>query len=592
MMGEKTRKNINQGKTNRFWTGVPPWIIIGAVAILLPIFAVLTAENINRQKINSITLLREKGAALIRSFEAGTRTGLLETYWKSFQLQNLLMETAQQPDIVYILVTDAEGVILAHNNPNRIGMPYGQDLDLEGISRLETVHWRVVSESHGIRLFEVFRKFSPAGSRTGLQSYPTMHHRLFRKRMGDREKITQPPYVIFVGLDMASIEEARKADTRHTLIMAAILLLIGFAGIFLLFLAQSYRSTKASLSRIKAFSDSLVENMPVGLLAIDGNKKIASINPAAGSILKMKDHDVLGKDAGQVLPGELQRILEDLDASDIDAMDKDIECIVGNQPAVPVEVSASLLYEDDGSPGYLLLLRDLREVYALRKEVARNQRLASVGRLAAGVAHEVRNPLSSIKGFATYFKERYRDIPEDQQISNIMIQEVDRLNRVVGQLLEFARPVAISKKRISVKPFIEDSLKLIEKQASEKHITLLTGFSPDIDMGFFDPDRISQVLLNLYLNATESMEEGGKIWISTSPNEEKNGLDIKIVDTGVGISEADLIHVFDPYFTTKATGTGLGLAIANNIMEAHGGHIRVESRKGQGTTVTVHLPGQ
>jgi two-component system sensor histidine kinase HydH len=210
--------------------------------------------------------------------------------------------------------------------------------------------------------------------------------------------------------------------------------------------------------------------------------------------------------------------------------------------------------------------------------------------LAAGVSHEIRNPLSSIKGFATYFKERYYDVPENQQISNLMIQEVDRLNRVVGQLHEFARPITVSKKSISIKAYLKDSLKLIERQASEANISIKTDFDSEIDEILIDPDRINQVLLNLYLNAIDSMNNGGSLIVVLAKNSIKNGIEIKVADTGTGISEGDLSHIFDPYFTTKASGTGLGLAIVHNIMEAHGGEIAIESRLGQGTGVTIFLP--
>jgi two-component system sensor histidine kinase HydH len=250
-----------------------------------------------------------------------------------------------------------------------------------------------------------------------------------------------------------------------------------------------------------------------------------------------------------------------------------------------------LLNDEDGTfLGYVLLFKDLSEVRSLRKEIARSQRLASVGRLAAGVSHEIRNPLSSIKGFATYFKERYHDVPENQQISNLMIQEVDRLNRVVGQLHEFARPIKISKKSIQIKSFIENSLKLIERQASEANIKIQTSLSSEIDKVFVDPDRINQVLLNLYLNAIESMENEGSLSVTLTNTLKKDGIEIRVSDTGTGISKDDLAHIFDPYFTTKASGTGLGLAIVHNIIEAHKGKIKVESILGQGTTVTVILP--
>ena len=221
-----------------------------------------------------------------------------------------------------------------------------------------------------------------------------------------------------------------------------------------------------------------------------------------------------------------------------------------------------------------------------QRELETSRRLASLGRLAAGVAHEIRNPLSSIKGFATYFKERYRDNPDDQKTSEIMIQEVDRLNRVITQLLEFARPPVIQKKRASLQSLIQHSLKMIERQASAKQIQVLSHLPSEIKEVDLDPDGINQVLLNLYLNAVEAMDQGGTLTVSLSGEEGPARVKIMVSDTGAGINKEDLEHVFDPYFTTKQTGTGLGLAIVHKIIEAHGGEVRAESDVGRGTTVT------
>jgi len=579
----------NKRKNNRFWTGVPPWIFIGAVMVLFPIFAFMTMQNITRQKESNFRLLLEKGAALIRSFEAGTRTGM-GLSWSGLQLQKLLTETAQQRDIVYLLVTDTNGIILAHNDPAYIGKKHGKGLGLRRISLAETIKGRIVSKSDGKKIFEVFRKFSPAQRGFSMGRGHMMMQMWFQQGINERINIPPSNPIIFVGLDMASIEEAIKSDTRHTVIMGIILLLIGFAGITLLFLAQSYRTTRMSLSRIKAFSDNLVENMPIGLVAIDNNEKITSLNHVAGSILNLSAEKVIGENADQVVPAKLWQLLENLDMEK-GVIEKEIDCTLGENKVIPLEVSATLMNDENGMfLGYVLLFKDLSEVRSLRKEIARSQRLASVGRLAAGVSHEIRNPLSSIKGFATYFKERYHDVPENQQISNLMIQEVDRLNRVVGQLHEFARPITISKKPINVKTFLKNSLKLIERQALEENIKIQTDLAPEIDEIFIDPDRISQVLLNLYLNAVESVKNGGNLFIMLLKNEEKKRVEIRVSDTGTGISEDDLTHMFDPYFTTKASGTGLGLAIVHNIIDAHEGEIKVESRLGQGTTVTILLP--
>jgi two-component system sensor histidine kinase HydH len=426
-----------------------------------------------------------------------------------------------------------------------------------------------------------------------------------------------PPKVIFVGLDMTSIEEAHAADIRHAVIMGIILLLVGFAGITLLFLFQSYRTTKTTLSRIKAFSDNVVENMPIGLIALDVQQRIASFNHTAESVLQLSYREVIGRQSEQILPPELCAELKYLEIQDQVAtptlpspsrgrvwegvhkkkslhdlvIEKEIDCTVGDGRIVPLEVGASLL-EDENKTflGYVILFKDLTEVRSLRREIERSRRLASVGRLAAGVAHEIRNPLSSIKGFATYFKERYKNAPEDQQTANIMIQEIDRLNRVVGQLLEFARPVNVKPKSTDLNTLLDESIKLIERQAAEKKITIKTNYSTLIEEIRIDSDRVNQVLLNLYLNAIESMEAGGELNIDLSSNGETNEIEISVSDTGCGIQKKDLSKIFDPYFTTKSSGTGLGLAIAHNIIEAMNGKITVDSNPVKGTTFTIKIP--
>jgi two-component system sensor histidine kinase HydH len=328
--------------------------------------------------------------------------------------------------------------------------------------------------------------------------------------------------------------------------------------------------------------------MPIGLIAVDNNRRIALLNHVAGSILSISLSDISGKAAEVILPSALWKLVSGPEDNQ-GVIETEIECILNDGKTVPLEASATALKDEKGNfLGYIILFKDLSEVRSLRREVARSQRLASLGSLAAGVAHEIRNPLSSIKGFAVYFRER-QEKEEEKQIAGIMIQEVERLNRVVSQLVELARPVSVSKKPVSLRTVIENSLKLLERDASEKNIEIKTIFMPEDLQIAIDGDRINQVLLNLYLNAIESMEKGGSLSVELS--EEEGRAIIKVSDTGSGVGEKDLPHVFDPYFTTKTTGTGLGLAIVHNIIEAHDGKITVESRPGEGTTFTLFLPG-
>ena len=581
-------------KNKSSWTGIQPWVLIGAVAVLLPIFTFITIENINRQKKKSTHLLLEKGAALIRSFEAGTRTGMMGMHRGGFRLQLLLTEMARQPDIIYLFVADIKGRILAHNDLEKVGTQVAKDFDAAEIAQTDSLQWRQVTGPDGVWVFEVFRKFTPTRPVMGRMHSSMMTGRGFQRQQNQRrmlsENLQDPGRAIFVGLDMTPIIEAQDADIRHAVIMGVVLLLVGFTGIMLIFLVQSNRATKASLTRIKAFSDNVVENMPIGLIAIDDQQKIAACNHSAEGVLQLSVPNMIGKKAEQALPARLWQIVASLAEPD-HVIEEEIDCAIADGSVVPLEIGASILLDEEGIfLGYILLFKDLTEVRSLRREIARSQRLASVGRLAAGVAHEIRNPLSSIKGFATYFKERYPDAPQDQETANIMIAVVDRLNRVVGQLLEFARPVPVSPKPASLNNLIDNSVKIIEQQAKEKQITVKTLNSAKADNAVIDPDRISQVLLNLYLNAIESMKPGGELAVELSADGEENVIRIKVSDTGCGIPAKHLSRIFDPYFTTKSTGTGLGLAIAHNIIEAMGGQIKISSRPGEGTTFGITIP--
>ena len=572
-------------KDKKFWTGVPPWVLIGSVAVLLPIFTFMTVENVHREKEFTTRLLLEKGAALIRAFEAGTRTGMMGMQRGGFQLQRLLTETAQQPDIAHLIVTDADGTVVAASDLDQVGSAYGKELDLASVSRSKALQWRLVSMPSGVRVFEVFRKFESTGPPGGM-----MRGTMMRMHPEAAESPPDAPRVIFVGLDMAALEEARQSDVGHAIVMGVVLLLIGFAGITLLLLAQSHRATRATLSRIKAFSDHVVENMPIGLVATDGRGRIAVFNQVAESVLRLPASDAVGQEARRILPPELwQQVRSDTASETVTGTE--IDCVLADLQQVPLEVGAGTLRDESGRfAGSILLFKDLTEVRTLRQEIARHQRLATVGRLAAGVAHEIRNPLSSIKGFATYFKERHNENPQDAQTAAIMIQEVDRLNRVVSQLLEFARPVNIIPRPTAIAVLIADSLKLIETPAREKSIVVAVEDSSTMAEVRLDADRLNQVLLNLYLNAVEAMAPGGTLTVRVTDLKGAPGIEIRVSDTGGGIRPEDLSHVFDPYFTTKPAGTGLGLAIAHNIMETMGGDITVASRPGAETTFTLRVP--
>jgi len=565
-----------------FFAGFSPWIILGTVLVMLPTAALMTLETINRQKKQSIRLMMEKGAALVRSFEAGTRMGMRGGHGSGFQLQRLLAETAAQPDIAHLLVVGIDGTVIAHSQSDRVGSHYGKDLDLESVFASAVLTWRRTVSMDGEVVFEIFGKFSPLAKRPNRP----MHGQMMHMMDSPPSRREAPSMVIFVGFRTDAVDAAHAADVRHAVMMGAVLLLVGCAGLMLLFLAQNYRSTRASLARAKVFSDNLVSRMPIGLVAVDRDGRVSAVNSVAEATLGIRAAEVIGLAVKEVIPLVLADTLAGADS----LVEKELLCPLTNGRRIPMDVSAANLADENGERfGQVILFKDLTEIRALRQELEKNRRLASVGRLAAGVAHEIRNPLSSIKGFATYFKEKYRQSDKDQEIAGIMIQEVNRLNRVVGQLLEFSRPLRLHFQRVALKPFVQDAFRLLASQSSQANVTMVLDMTDERLCVVMDTDKMSQVMLNLLLNALDAMPDGGRLTVRVSSGGD-DSIAIRVMDTGTGVDPKDQPHIFEPYFSTKRTGTGLGLAIVHNIVKAHQGDILVESQTGGGTMVEITLP--
>lgn len=586
-LSSKNIHGMREREADQNWIRISPWVIIGAFVVLVPIFAFMTVKTIRTQQDNMTMLMREKGDALIRSFEAGTRTGMIGFHWSWVQIQRLIMETAEQPDILYILITDDSGKIIAHNQPMHIGKIHGVDLDRSAIG--EKIQSRQLTRSDGKPIFEVYRKFIPSRARLLLYGKRVTPEDWFLSHVFPKE-YRQPELTIFVGLDMDPIVKTTRENTLQSILIALILLLIGFSGIISIIIAYNYRLARLSLSRIKAFSDNIVENMPVGLLFVGENNRIVTMNNISEQMLKLSFEEVQDKEAEDVLPPQINDLFGQAHKSP-SVFIKELDIPIHGRNML-FETSTSILRDGkDSFLGYIVLLRDITEIQHLKKEVLRKERLASLGSLAAGVAHEIRNPLSSIKGFATYFKERYREVPEDQKTADIMIKEVERLNRVIGQLLEFARPMNVVRKEVNLIDTIRHSIEMIKSQAGAKGVQIVSDDMPDEPFyAYIDQDKIGQVLLNLYLNAMDAMDNGGILKVSVEKDTVNSNVTVRVTDTGHGIPSQDLGRVFDPYFTTKQSGTGLGLAIVHKILEAHSGQIKITSSEDQGTTVSVILP--
>lgn len=225
----------------------------------------------------------------------------------------------------------------------------------------------------------------------------------------------------------------------------------------------------------------------------------------------------------------------------------------------------------------------------LRQEVAQSDRMKAVATLAAGMAHEIKNPLTSIKTFAEYLPQKYDDPQFRDRFAKIMAQEVDKMNALVHRLLEFARPAEPQLKLVSLKRVIDETLDLLQGTLLKNQIQTQTIFDPT-DTIYADEGQLKQALLNVILNSIEAMPGPGRIAVSTV--RQNGSIAIVVADSGPGIAKKDFQHIFDPFYTTKAGGTGLGLSVVHSIVRQHGGRVAVESEIGKGTTIRMVLPVQ
>ncbi|MBI2091084.1 MAG: GAF domain-containing protein, partial [Deltaproteobacteria bacterium] len=258
--------------------------------------------------------------------------------------------------------------------------------------------------------------------------------------------------------------------------------------------------------------------------------------------------------------------------------DEDLELLstLGNQAAVAIENAR--LYEN------------LKQSQSI---IRRADRLASLGQLTAGLAHEIRNPLVAIRTFTQLLPERYQDPEFRSSFQALAMKEVDRICGLVNDLLSFARPSAPNVSAENVNEIVESIARILETEAKEKGVQIYRRLAPSLPKIFVDKEQIKQVCMNVILNAIQAIDGRGVVQISTHMFAKSGGeqfVQIGIRDSGLGIAEKDLENIFNPFFTTKKEGSGLGLSISHQIVQEHGGYITVESKAGEGTTFFINLP--
>lgn len=373
------------------------------------------------------------------------------------------------------------------------------------------------------------------------------------------------------------------------------LLLLAAAGILLFTTFQNWRAITQTFERVKSLMRNILQSIPTGVLTLDSRGAVTSLNSAAERLLGLRASMVVGRPVDEVL-----QIAPDLGAWIRSALsgerllqETDLSFSEEGDRRVMLRASASELRDESGkSDGLVILLRDITEMNRLELQLRRADRLASLGTLAAGVAHEVKNPLHSLSlNLHLLEQEVVAPQPSVGEIKNylgILYSEVRRIHRIVENFLRFSKPSIPEVKPLDVNVLVERVLSLVAFEAADHGVMIETQFDPALASVPGDEGQLAQVFLNLVINALQAMPSGGALAVMTQ--HQSGRAEVTVKDTGEGIAREILPHVFDPYFTTRSSGVGLGLAIAHRIVEGHRGTIDVESELGKGTVMIVRLP--
>ena len=586
---------------------VSPWILAAAFTLLAFIIGAFAVNNYSREKALMTEALLQKGLAVMRFLETGVRVSMRAGWqrrgggtvnWQD-HVQGVIDQLHDQTDIHYVELMDGGGTILATSRPERIGVKVDSKTLLFAQSGGEEepvfrIHEGVDGGEAGFQVASNMKTrlrswLAPNGQRGRMMEnmrrlQPDMEH-----MQEELKRLQGQEFIVLVELDLKQFNSAVHGQLLQIVILSVVLLLVGAGGWLSLLTLQGFKGSQSRLQRIRAFNDMLVEVLPLGLIATDSRNTIQLANQAAEKMVGMSSDSLVGKSPAEALPELLARPF--IFGPKNNGMPQNYEeniTVAGGDTRTLYLTIIGVSDEEGESTGDVLLLQDMSNLRQLEAKLRRNERLAALGRMAAGVAHELRNPLSSIKGLAVLLKGRVAEDPEGRRTADILVQEVERLNRSISELLDYARPEKLQTSTIALHEVLEKASTLVGVDAAAQNIRIVPSLTLDNDLVEVDEDRMNQVFLNLMLNAIQAMPDGGELRIVTE--REEGWLICSINDDGVGIAEENMGRLFDPYFTTKSDGTGLGLALSAKIVEEHGGSISISSRLGRGTQVRLQLP--
>jgi two-component system sensor histidine kinase PilS (NtrC family) len=343
--------------------------------------------------------------------------------------------------------------------------------------------------------------------------------------------------------------------------------------------------TKENYNRLEAFNRDVIQSMQSGLLTVNLKERITFLNKAGEKILGMAISQCKDRSIRDLFLELKDNVHEGFRSRTEIAFPRP------DGEEIRLGLSISSLKDHQGNKvGQIIIFQDLTHIKEMEESMRRSEMMATIGQLAAGIAHEIRNPLASISGAIQLLKEEKPAGESTQRLMEIILAESGRLNRLITDFLLYAQPPKLNKKKVDIGALVDNTLEVFSRSPQwTKGIKLSKIMEPNVTIAA-DPQQLEQVLWNLFINAVDAMEGEGILEVKVHKDGKGRAVELAVSDTGKGISTKDINKIFDPFFTTKEGGSGLGLSIVHKIVEIHGGNISAESRPHHGTTFTLTLP--
>ena len=514
------------------------------------------AENSDEQRYAVAIARANNMGAIVINLDA---KNFLE-FRKKIGIGKIIQEIADNPGIDFIALQDTIGIIAASKSVNDL-TPINKSGFLTAALLNNQIYTRTF-EFNGKKTYEVVNRFEYEGETLGL----------FR-----------------VGLSLNEVRNVEERMNRRIIIITIVLAMVAVIVLSILFISQNLRTVSREYKSFQTLTGSVLENMGDAVIVLNINMEIILFNKQSEDLFKIKAGEIINKDITDIAAGRLNFIKEEIEGlSSIKYFEKNIKL---NGEKKYLSFSISLNKKEDGAAeNYTIVIKDFTSQKLLEEQAERNEKLSAMGKLASGVAHEIRNPINSIGMIAQRLNKEFEPKKDENEylvITKVLKDEVTRINKIISQFLNYAKPLELQRRNINTKEFFEEVYQLFIDQAKSKYIKfdLLNHQADTVNL---DPELIKQSLMNIIQNALDVAGENGAVSLGYFLQDRLFIMEIK--DNGTGISEEYKRKIFDLYFSTKKDGNGLGLSISQKIISQHNGTIEIEDNLPTGTIFKLKIP--